>query len=187
MRTYWICCCILHRTCRALQWVMFWRHNLMKWSGGILWTNSLVHHSIHSGLLTKSPSNLMTLLMEQWTIIFFWLTAVHSFFEINGNFTIWKILDMCASPGGKTTHLATLMRNTGTVIACDRTYRKVKAVVNVCEEFHLTNVIAVVADSRCSVLKGEQFKVWCVSVVVMMIPNEAGIVKYIHICGHLLM
>ncbi len=70
---------------------------------------------------------------------------------------------MCASPGGKTTHLATLMRNTGTVIACDRTYRKSQAVVNACKELHLINVVAVVADSRRSVLNGDQLRV-CVSV-----------------------
>eukprot|EP01084_Bolivina_argentea_P260887 440716_1 len=68
------------------------------------------------------------------------------------------VLDMCASPGGKTTHLATLLRNTGTVIACDRTYRKSQAVVNVCKELHITNVVVVVTDSRRIVLKGEQFK-----------------------------
>ncbi len=73
---------------------------------------------------------------------------------------------MCASPGGKTTHLATLLRNTGTVIACDRTYRKSQAVVNVCKELHITNVVVAVADSRHIVLKGEQFRV-CVSVKML--------------------
>lgn len=36
-----------------------------------------------------------------------------------------KILDMCASPGGKTTHISTLMRNTGELIALDKTQSRI--------------------------------------------------------------
>uniref|UniRef100_A0A493U2J3 NOP2/Sun RNA methyltransferase 6 n=1 Tax=Anas platyrhynchos platyrhynchos TaxID=8840 RepID=A0A493U2J3_ANAPP len=39
-----------------------------------------------------------------------------------------RILDMCAAPGGKTTHLATLMHDQGEVIAMDKIANKVKRI-----------------------------------------------------------
>ncbi|XP_006271497.1 tRNA (cytosine(72)-C(5))-methyltransferase NSUN6 [Alligator mississippiensis] len=39
-----------------------------------------------------------------------------------------RILDMCAAPGGKTTHLATLMHDQGEVIAMDKIASKVKKI-----------------------------------------------------------
>ncbi|KAL5007716.1 hypothetical protein ScPMuIL_016522 [Solemya velum] len=38
------------------------------------------------------------------------------------------VLDMCAAPGGKTQHIATLMRNEGRIVALDKVKQKVKRV-----------------------------------------------------------
>ncbi|XP_023310788.1 putative methyltransferase NSUN6 isoform X2 [Anoplophora glabripennis] len=46
-----------------------------------------------------------------------------------------KILDMCAAPGNKTTHIAELMRNKGDVVAIDKTLKKTNQLKNRCAEF----------------------------------------------------
>ncbi|XP_025836194.1 putative methyltransferase NSUN6 [Agrilus planipennis] len=56
------------------------------------------------------------------------------------------ILDMCASPGNKTTHIANLMKNKATLIAIDKTPSKIERLRTNCNKFN-TNVHIFQADS----------------------------------------
>ena len=53
-----------------------------------------------------------------------------------------KVLDMCAAPGGKTTHAAILMNNQGEIIAFDKTLRKADEINRLCSVLGISNVKA---------------------------------------------
>ncbi|XP_063624070.1 tRNA (cytosine(72)-C(5))-methyltransferase NSUN6 [Cydia splendana] len=57
------------------------------------------------------------------------------------------ILDMCASPGNKTTHLAEMCNNEATIIAIDKTPQKVARIKENCEKNGVTCVTAYAFDS----------------------------------------
>lgn len=57
------------------------------------------------------------------------------------------ILDMCASPGGKTTHIATLMQNKGRLVAIDRTPQKVDKILKNAKKWDLSIIEAYPYDS----------------------------------------
>ncbi|XP_065649989.1 tRNA (cytosine(72)-C(5))-methyltransferase NSUN6 isoform X2 [Hydra vulgaris] len=57
------------------------------------------------------------------------------------------ILDMCASPGGKTSHVAVLMKNQGTIIAIDKSEKKISKIKENCVIMGLTNVKCFAYDS----------------------------------------
>ncbi|XP_046910441.2 uncharacterized protein LOC124491785 [Dermatophagoides farinae] len=59
-----------------------------------------------------------------------------------------KILDMCAAPGGKTTHLATMMRNTGIIFANDFQKERCKALTANLHRLGIVNTIVSNYDGR---------------------------------------
>ncbi|XP_041366419.1 tRNA (cytosine(72)-C(5))-methyltransferase NSUN6-like [Gigantopelta aegis] len=61
------------------------------------------------------------------------------------------ILDMCAAPGGKTIHIATLMDNRGRVVAFDKTSQKVQKVLDNASRWGVTCVQAYCFDARKAV------------------------------------
>lgn len=58
------------------------------------------------------------------------------------------ILDSCAAPGGKSTHIGEKLNNTGQVISLDIHDHKVKLISEQAERLQLTNVSPTVQDSR---------------------------------------
>jgi 16S rRNA (cytosine967-C5)-methyltransferase len=51
-----------------------------------------------------------------------------------------RVLDLCAAPGGKTTHLAELMCNQGTIIACDVDEQRLNTLSTLCARLGVTIV-----------------------------------------------
>jgi 16S rRNA (cytosine967-C5)-methyltransferase len=59
-----------------------------------------------------------------------------------------RVLDLCAAPGGKTTHLAELMNNQGQIIACDVDPGRLETVRELCRRLGVTIVQTQLLASR---------------------------------------
>jgi 16S rRNA (cytosine967-C5)-methyltransferase len=58
------------------------------------------------------------------------------------------VIDACAAPGGKTTHIAELMEDTGVIWACDRSAQRLKKVQQNCDRLGLKSIKIRDGDSR---------------------------------------
>ncbi len=59
-----------------------------------------------------------------------------------------KVLDLCAAPGGKTTYVASLMRNTGCLVANDATKDRLNSLVANIHRLGISNTIVTNLDGR---------------------------------------
>lgn len=59
-----------------------------------------------------------------------------------------KIMDACAAPGGKSTHIAEKLQNTGQVVSLDLHEHKVKLINDNARRLNLTNIVTSTLDSR---------------------------------------
>ena len=58
------------------------------------------------------------------------------------------VLDMCAAPGGKTTHLAELMRNKGVIVATELNRERMKTLRSNISRMGVTNTVLLRIDAR---------------------------------------
>ncbi|KAM3395047.1 rRNA (cytosine-C(5))-methyltransferase NOP2C isoform X1 [Capsicum galapagoense] len=68
-----------------------------------------------------------------------------------------RILDMCAAPGGKTTAIASLMKDKGEVVAVDRSHNKVLGIQKLAAEMGLSCISTYKLDALKSVCRGAEF------------------------------
>jgi 16S rRNA (cytosine967-C5)-methyltransferase len=68
-----------------------------------------------------------------------------------------RVLDLCAAPGGKTTHLAALMGGEGSVLAVERHPGRAAALERTCRRMHASCVSVEVGDAGDPGFAGEPF------------------------------
>jgi 16S rRNA (cytosine967-C5)-methyltransferase len=68
-----------------------------------------------------------------------------------------RVLDLCAAPGGKATHLAALMGDSGEVLAVERDQRRAGALALAARRLHACSVRVEVADARVPRQAGDRF------------------------------
>ena len=83
------------------------------------------------------------------------------------------ILDMCAAPGGKTLHLASLVKNQATIIACDKSRKKVISMRSSFERQGASCITPLALDSANCVLREDPKTKTCDSRSISEILDSA--------------
>jgi 16S rRNA (cytosine967-C5)-methyltransferase len=68
-----------------------------------------------------------------------------------------RVLDLCAAPGGKTTHLAALMQGEGEIVAVEHNRRRAGTLTRTAERMRATNVRVELADASLPRSEGPVF------------------------------
>ncbi|HEY3864937.1 MAG TPA: 16S rRNA (cytosine(967)-C(5))-methyltransferase RsmB [Solirubrobacteraceae bacterium] len=68
-----------------------------------------------------------------------------------------RVLDLCAAPGGKSTHLAALMKGEGEVVAVERNARRAGMLARTAQRLHAANVRVEVVDAAAERPEGAAF------------------------------
>jgi 16S rRNA (cytosine967-C5)-methyltransferase len=68
-----------------------------------------------------------------------------------------RVLDLCAAPGGKSTHLAALMGGEGEVVAVERNTRRAGMLTRTAQRLHVPNIRVEVADAAIERSEGAVF------------------------------
>jgi 16S rRNA (cytosine967-C5)-methyltransferase len=68
-----------------------------------------------------------------------------------------RILDLCAAPGGKSTHIAALMQGRGEILAIEHDRRRAGGLVRTARRLHAANVRVEVADAQLQRPEGPVF------------------------------
>jgi len=68
-----------------------------------------------------------------------------------------RILDMASAPGGKTTHIAMHLKNTGCLVALDISKKRLKAVAANCHRMGVSNAVIAVLDARTTTKHFQKF------------------------------